>query len=65
MHAETFRDRVSTVTEKGGRTWIYALKPFGKWTNYRKIIAYSYLLVFFIMPFIKVNGLPFHVDQFT
>lgn len=59
LHSETFRDRVSTVTEKGGRTWIYALKPFGKWTNYRKIIAYSYLLVFFIMPFIKVNGLPF------
>ena len=59
LHANTYRDRVSTVTEKGGRNWVYALKPFGKWYNYRKILAYTYLAVFFILPFIKVNGMPF------
>lgn len=59
LHATTYRDRVSTVTDKGKRNWIYALKPKGKWYTYRKIIAYFYLAIFFIMPFIKVNGLPF------
>jgi cytochrome c oxidase accessory protein FixG len=59
LEAKTFRDRVSNVTDKGNRKWIYALKPKGKWTNYRKYLAYVYLSVFFIMPFIKVNDLPF------
>lgn len=59
MHAETYRDRVSTVNKTGGRNWVYALKPKGKWFNYRKLLAYFYLAIFFIMPFIKVNGLPF------
>ncbi len=59
LEAKTFRDRVSNVTEKGQRKWIYALKPLGKWTNYRKYLAWFYLAIFFIMPFIKVNDLPF------
>lgn len=59
LHAETFRDRVSSVSEAGRRNWVYALKPSGKWTNYRKYLAWLYLAVFFIMPFIKVNGMPF------
>jgi polyferredoxin len=59
VHASTFRDRVSTVSEKGKRNWIYALQPKGKWYNYRKCIAFFYLLLFFGLPFVKVNGLPF------
>jgi len=59
LEAETYRDRVSSVTKTGKRNWVYALKPKGKWYNYRKYIAWSYLAVFFIIPFIKVNGLPF------
>lgn len=59
LHAETYRDRVSTVTEKGNRKWIFAQKPGGNWYKYRKILAYSYLAIFFIIPFIKINGLPF------
>jgi cytochrome c oxidase accessory protein FixG len=59
LHGETFRDIASTVDETGARKWIYSSQPKGKWTNYRKILAYLYLSVFFIMPFIKVNGMPF------
>ena len=59
QHAESFRDRVSTVTEKGARNWVYALQPKGKFYNYRNLLAALYLLVFFGMPFIKVNGMPF------
>lgn len=59
LHADSYRDRVSTVTDTGKRKWIYALKPSGKWYNYRKYIAFFYLAIFFIIPFIKINGLPF------
>lgn len=59
QHAETYRDRVSTVNEGGKRNWVYALKPKGDWYKKRKILAYFYLAIFLIMPFIKVNGLPF------
>lgn len=65
LHEEAFRDRVSTVTDTGKRNWIFALKPSGKWYNYRKILAYFYLAIFFILPFIKVNGLPFMLINIT
>ncbi len=57
-HGETFRDRVSSVTASGKRNWIYALQPKGKFYNYRSIISYVYLIIFFVLPFIKVNGAP-------
>lgn len=59
LHAENFRDRISTVSGSGKRNWVYALKPKGKWYNYRKWLAWAYLAVFFAMPFIKVNDMPF------
>lgn len=58
LKGSTFRDRVSTVTESGKRNWIYALKPKGTYYNYRNILAYTYLIVFLVMPFIKFNGNP-------
>lgn len=59
LQPETFRDRVSTVTETGKRKWIYALMPEGKFYKFRNYLAVVYLAVFFIMPFIKVNDMPF------
>lgn len=59
LEAKTFRDRVSNVTEKGKRKWVYALRPKGKWIQYRKYLSFFYLAVFFAMPFIKVNDMPF------
>ncbi|MFN8283479.1 MAG: cytochrome c oxidase accessory protein CcoG [Chitinophagales bacterium] len=65
QHYESFRDRVSTVDEKGGRNWVYALKPHGKFYNYRILLTISYLVAFFGIPFIKVNGMPFVQFNFT
>jgi len=59
QHAYDYRDRVASVTEKGERSWVYALKPNGKFYNARTILTIVYLLVFFGLPFIKVNGMPF------
>ena len=56
--AETFRDSVSTVDQSGARKWVYPKKPKGKFTNYRDIVTVLLLAVFFVFPFIKLNGNP-------
>ena len=55
---ESFRDRHSNTTQDGKRKWIYALKPKGKFYSYRSYLSWFYLLIFFAIPFIKVNGMP-------
>jgi cytochrome c oxidase accessory protein FixG len=55
----SFRDQpVSTVDKKGKRKWIYALQPKGKLYKIRSYVSFIYLAVFFVLPFIKVNGNP-------
>lgn len=54
-----YRDTISTVTKAGKRFWVYALKPKGKFYNIRKVLAALYVIAFFALPFIKVNGMPF------
>lgn len=54
-----YRDTISTVTKTGKRFWVYALKPKGKFYNIRKVLAALYVIAFFALPFIKVNGMPF------
>lgn len=56
---EGFRDRISTVNEKGKRVWVFPKKPKGKFFNYRKLTSYSLLALLFALPHIKVHG-----DQF-
>lgn len=59
LQPKTFRDTIATVNESGSRKWVYALMPpFRKFYKARNILSYFYLLVFFGMPFIKVNGMP-------
>jgi cytochrome c oxidase accessory protein FixG len=54
----TFRDRIPTVTAKGKRNWIYAWKPSGKFTNWRKGLSIVYIILFFSLPFIRIQGNP-------
>ncbi len=55
---ETFRTRHSTIDDKGKRKWIYALRPKGTLYRYRSYLSYVYLVLFFTLPFIVVNGNP-------
>jgi cytochrome c oxidase accessory protein FixG len=57
--AETFRDSVGTMEQSGKRRWIFPKRPHGKFTNYRTIVSYFLLALFFAIPFIKINGNPF------
>lgn len=55
---ESFRDSVATINKEGKRAWIYAQKPKGKLYNLRTILGLIYLIIFFLLPFIKYNGEP-------
>ena len=55
---ESFRDSIATINEEGDRAWIYAQKPKGKLYNKRTVLSVLYLVLFFSLPFIYVNGEP-------
>lgn len=57
-NTEAFRDRLATVDAKGKRKWIYALKPSGKFYSIRSWVSAGFFILFFALPFIKVNGRP-------
>lgn len=53
---ETFRDSISTISEKGDRAWIYPKKPSGGLYRDRTIVSSILLALLFSGPFIRVNG---------
>ena len=54
---DSFRDSIATIKD-GKRAWVYAQKPKGKLYNKRTLLSIVYLITFFSLPFIKVNGEP-------
>lgn len=63
---ESFRDSLATVDKEGKRKWIYAWKPKGKLYTMRKWLSYLYFVIFFGLPFVKINGRPlfmFNIPQ--
>ncbi|MCX7729435.1 MAG: cytochrome c oxidase accessory protein CcoG [Bacteroidia bacterium] len=56
---ESFRDKLSTLDEKGKRKWMYPKKQSGKFHTYRQIFGYALLILLFAIPFLKINGEPF------
>ncbi len=57
LEDESFRDSIATIKD-GKRNWIFAQKPKGPLYNKRTILSLVYLVVFFTLPFIKVDGDP-------
>ena len=55
----SFRDRPINMNERGGRKWVYAKKPSGKWYSRRTIVASVLLAFLVIAPFLRFNGHPF------
>ncbi|HCR75542.1 MAG TPA: cytochrome c oxidase accessory protein CcoG [Chryseobacterium sp.] len=59
LYEESFRNSVGTMDETGRRKWVYPRKPKGKFTNYRDYVTYLLLVIFFTLPFLKINHNPF------
>ncbi len=55
---ESFRDSVATISSEGKRNFIHPKKPKGKLYNLRNWFSIVYLIIFFTLPFIKVNDAP-------
>lgn len=55
---EEFRDTLATIGTTGKRNWIFPKKPKGRYYTYRTYLSLFLLVVFFSLPFIKVNGNP-------
>lgn len=55
---ESFRDSVSHIDKEGKRVFFHPKKPHGRLYNARTILSFLYLIVFFSLPFMKVNGSP-------
>jgi cytochrome c oxidase accessory protein FixG len=54
----TYRDRVSNVSAKGKRNWVFAEKPKGWFYTLRHYFSLFYFLTFFSIPLMKINGMP-------
>ena len=55
---QSFRDSVATIDKKGHRNYLHPKKPKGKLYNLRTVFSLFYLILFFTIPFISVNGEP-------
>jgi len=55
---QSFRDSVATIDKQGKRNYIFPKKPKGKFYNLRTLTSIIYLVVFFTLPFIKVDEEP-------
>lgn len=55
---EAFRDSVATINSEGKRNFINPKKPKGRLYNLRTWFSIAYLLIFFTLPFIKINDAP-------
>ena len=55
---QSFRDSVATINKQGKRNYIFPKKPKGKLYNLRTLASVIYLVVFFTLPFIKVDDEP-------
>jgi polyferredoxin len=56
---QSFRDSVATIDQQGHRRYIHPKKPKGKLYNKRTVASIVYLILFFTLPFIKIEGEPF------
>jgi cytochrome c oxidase accessory protein FixG len=54
----SFRDSVATISKDGHRNFINPKKPKGRLYNLRTRFSIFYLIVFFSLPFIRVNDEP-------
>lgn len=55
---EAYRDRIRSIADDGKRAWVFAKKPFGRFTRAREVVAAFLLGLFFAGPFLTVNGQP-------
>jgi hypothetical protein len=60
MSVPTATGRVlPTLNQDGSRRWIRPKPSHGKFFTQRRTVAYGLMLIFFLIPHVRVNGKPF------
>jgi cytochrome c oxidase accessory protein FixG len=54
--SEDYRNHIATVDAAGKRIWLYPKKPRGRFYNARTWVSAVFLIVFLVLPFIKIDG---------
>ncbi|HRY99751.1 MAG TPA: 4Fe-4S binding protein, partial [Bacteroidales bacterium] len=54
----SFRDRITTVDDRGKRRWLFPKRPKGRLYTYRIWLSYLLLLIFFLTPWLRIDGEP-------
>jgi cytochrome c oxidase accessory protein FixG len=54
----SFRDSVAHIDQSGHRVFFYPKKPSGRLYNARTYVSFAFLVIFFTLPFIKIDGDP-------
>lgn len=54
--SEEYRDHIATVDQSGKRIWLYPKKPSGRFYTARTWVSFVFLVIFLLMPFIKIDG---------
>lgn len=55
---QSFRDSVATISKEGNRNYIMPQQPKGRLYRLRTYFSYFYLILFFCLPFISLEGEP-------
>jgi len=59
MSAPTASERVlPTLNQDGSRRWIRPKPAYGRWWQRRRVTAYALMLLFLLLPYLKVGGKP-------
>ena len=64
LDPETYRDSIGTMEQSGKRKWVFPRKPKGKYTNYRNLVSYALLIIYFSLNLLGGNrGLFAYLDK--
>lgn len=59
MSAPTASGRVlPTLNEDGSRNWLRPRPSPGRWWRRRRVVAYALMVLFFALPYLRINGKP-------
>ena len=58
MTDESFRDHVSHIDQDGHRVFFHPKQPHGRLYRLRSYLSYFYLIAFFSIPYIRIDGKP-------
>lgn len=55
---QSFRDHIGTISEDGKRKYVHPKKVTGRFTSYRRRMAWILLALLFGLPWLRMQGLP-------